>query len=225
MKRIVAYIVIILCLAGCGKQWDKRLTLWRNDKIAYGTYYAYKNLPFIFTESEIEKNTKSPLTFYSSGDSSSAYIFIGESLRPDENELKALLNYAYSGNHVFISAMNIGDNVLDSFRVSIKYGDYINFLDSLTTSVLHPVNNHSLSFSYPGLNLAGYFDKIDSSITYILGKDEKGRPNFIKFNYDSGGSVFLHLAPTAFSNFSCCTNKINSIMILPYRIYLIRLIK
>ena len=42
---------------------------------------------------------------------------------------------------------------------------------------------------------------MDSTITTILGKDEYGRANFVKLDYEGGGSLYLHLAPLAFSNF------------------------
>jgi hypothetical protein len=42
---------------------------------------------------------------------------------------------------------------------------------------------------------------MDTSITNILGKDANGKANFVKFTYEGGGAVYLHLAPLAFSNF------------------------
>ena len=38
-------------------------------------------------------------------------------------------------------------------------------------------------------------------IASILGTDEAGHANFIKFNYKGGGAVFLQLAPMTFTNF------------------------
>jgi len=190
----------MVALTSCGNGLNKRLTLWRNDKIPYGTYYAYNNLQYLFTNADIETNDQSPKTFYEH-ENSSAYIIIGHSVRPDENELKAILNHAIEGNHVFISAMDIGENLLDSFKLKVSetYPDY--FHDSLTVSVLDPISDDSLKFTYPGARLDNYFTQMDSSVTNILGRNKNGFANFVKFTYQGGGTVMIHLAPGALTNF------------------------
>jgi len=190
----------MVALTSCGNGLNKRLTLWRNDKIPYGTYYAYNNLQYLFTNADIETNDQSPKTFYEH-ENSSAYIIIGHSVRPDENELKAILNHAIEGNHVFISAMDIGENLLDSFKLKVSetYPDY--FHDSLTVSVLDPISDDSLKFTYPGARLDNYFTQMDSSVTNILGRNKNGYANFVKFTYQGGGTVMIHLAPGALTNF------------------------
>ena len=108
--RLIVFSLLMVALTSCGNGLNKRLTLWRNDKIPYGTYYAYNNLQYLFTKADIETNDQSPKTFYEH-ENPSAYIIIGHSVRPDENELKAILNHAIEGNHVFISAMDISENL------------------------------------------------------------------------------------------------------------------
>jgi hypothetical protein len=194
----VAFIV----LCGCGKQLNKRITLWRNDKIPYGTYYAFHNLEYLFNNADIETSDQSPVSFYANNETSSAYIIVGNSVMPNEKELKAILNHAIAGNNVFISALHIGDNILDTFKLSVSHASNYYFEpDSLSLSIVNPANNDSLSFSYPGFSLESHFTEMDSSVTNILGKDEDGRANFVKFTYQGGGAVFLHLAPAAFTNF------------------------
>ena len=190
----------MIVLASCGARLNKRITLWRNDKIPYGTYYAYNNLQHLFKNSTIETNDKSPEAFYGY-QSSAAYIIVGYSVRPDEAELKAILNHAISGNHVFISAMDIGENLLDSFKLKVSetYPDV--YHDSLTVRVFDPSSHDSLSFSYPGARLDNYFTRMDSSVTNILGRNENGYANFVKFTYQNGGTVMIHLAPGALTNF------------------------
>lgn len=203
MNKTVTYQLCILMLAlalvaSCGRGVNKRISLWRNDKIPYGTYYAYKNLEHLFTKSTIETNDQSPEIFYNE-ENSSAYIIVGFSVKPNENELKAILNHAINGNHVFISALDIGENLLDSFK--LKVADIYPFGDSMTVSVLDPLSNDSLKFSYPGARLENYFTKMDSSVTNILGRNKNGQANFVKFTYQNGGTVMIHLAPLALSNF------------------------
>lgn len=192
----------MLLLSSCGKQLNKRVTLWRNDKIPYGTYYAYHNLQYLFDDALIQTSDKSPVKFYQTGEGASAYIIIGLTVRPDEKELNAIMNHAMEGNHVFISALNIGQNILDSFRLAAAGREGFMFrTDSLTVSLENPADYDSLPFTYPGFRLARYFSQMDSSVTNILGRDAAGNANFVRFNYQGGGAVYLHLAPVAFSNF------------------------
>lgn len=200
--RPLALLLLLASLAGCGKQISKRVSFWRNDKIPYGTWYAWHHLGYLFPKAEVLTTNSSPVTFYGMNESGSAYFVIGHSLEPDEKELKAILNYALAGNHVFVSALSIGQNMLDSFRLSASVNKPL-FLkgDSLTLSLADPDTYDSLSFSYPGIRAANYFTSLDSTITTILGKDIAGNANFVKFSYEGGGSVLLHLAPAAFTNF------------------------
>lgn len=190
-----------MCLGACGPSLNKRVTLYRNDKIPYGTYYAYNNLHYFFEEAKIETSIVSPLTFYES-DSAAAYIIIANTVKPDEQELDALLNYAANGNHIFISSADIGENLLDSFHLKASEEENIfQQEDSLTVRLWHPETFDELSFTYPGLPLGNSFRSMDTSITNILGNDRNGHANFVKFTYPGGGSVSIHIAPAAFTNF------------------------
>ena len=201
-RPIAGFLLLLILLSGCGKQISKRVSLWRNDKIPYGTWYAWHHLSYLFPKAEVQTTNSSPVTFYGMNEKGSAYIIIGHSVEPDEKELKAILNYAIAGNHVFVSALSIGQNMLDSFRLSASdAGPLFLRKDSLTLSLLHPDTYDSVSFSYPGLNAANYFTSLDSSVTTVLGKDFNGNANFVKLTYQQGGSVLLHLAPAAFTNF------------------------
>lgn len=190
---------VLIGLSSCGKRMNNRVTLWRNDKIPYGTYYAYNNLDHIFSKSSVEVNDESPETFVDD-EYSSAYIIISPTVRPSEDELKALLRHAISGNHVFISALSIGNNILDTFRLKEGSGGTI-FSDSLTLGIYDAEVRDTTRFVYPGMRLDSYFSQMDSSVTHVLGRNEKGDPNFVKFSYQGGGSVFIHYAPAAFTNF------------------------
>ncbi len=194
--------MLAILFAGCKREVSKLVTLWRNDKIPYGTYYAYQNLEHIFNNALIETTNKSPYTLYQQEDSSSAYIVMAYSVLPSEPELNALINYAMTGNHVFISALRIGENLLDSFRLSTTtFPPYVMRSDSLTVKITDFRRNHSLTYSYPGYYLANYFTEMDSSVTQILGRDSEGNANFVRLRYQGGGSIYLHLAPGAFTNF------------------------
>jgi hypothetical protein len=55
-------------------------------------------------------------------------------------------------------------------------------------------------FIYPGKKFESWFENLDTEHTVVLGRNEKDHPDFIRLDY-GGGSVFIHSAPLAFSNY------------------------
>lgn len=223
MRRSPLYIICVLLLmagfiSGCtgcnkSKKINDRVTIWRNDKIPYGTAYAYQNLQRIFPEATVINNKRSPdpyrhknvkdifeNTSYNSH--KTCYIAISAKVLPDDKELDALFAMVSRGEQVFISSSYIGDNLLDTLllKPSFYSGEY-NDHDSLTVQVANPVSGVSSSFTYPGKAQDNYFTSIDSTTTTVLGKDAGGRANFIKISYESGGAFYIHMAPLALTNF------------------------
>jgi hypothetical protein len=197
--------VLLLGLSACNfgnsKKLNRRITLWRQDKIPYGCYFAYENLHTIFPNAEISINRRSPAAF-EQGEGKKAYIIIASRMVPDESEMNGIMNFVGQGNIVFISSMAFGDSLLHSLNtLAAKNQGFDEERDSLRLSVYNPVTYDSLSFAYPGASLDNYAVSLDSQYATILGRDEKGRPDFLRFNYKGGGAIYLHFAPMAFTNF------------------------
>jgi len=219
MGRAQAWLWLLLpallsCNPGGSKKLNRRVTLWRKDKIPYGTYIAYENLSYIFPNAEITINQNSPTDLKSSahgsgssglnkGEAKKAYIIIVPRMMPDASEINALLNFVGEGNHVFISAFQFGDSLLHT--LSLKPGPDLYHSredgDSLRLSIYNPVSFDSLSFAYPGASYDNWVYSLDSQYTTILGKDARGRPDLVKFSYKGGGTLYLQFAPMAFTNF------------------------
>ena len=208
-------LTVVLCtalIAGCKSRLNERVTLWRNDQIPYGTWYAYENLQYIFPYAAVYINKYSPSTLEVPEEyidttegpvtpSKSAYIIIAPEVMPDQEEINALLRMVFNGNHVFISSFRISESLLDSMRLDCdKFAAYYAD-DSLRVELEDPVEEVVYDYSYPGKSLDSYFTKVDSTITNIRGWDQQGRPNYVRFTYEGGGSLSLHLAPMAFTNF------------------------
>jgi hypothetical protein len=240
-SSIVCFLIAMTSmLAGCSnrKRLNERISLWRNDKIPYGTFYAFDNLQHIFPDANIEISKRSPDKYkgLNLGESvqsydeekASAHIIISPQVQPDEKELRALFNYVNEGNHLFISSFDISRQLLDSLhlKVAMFSGCYKN-TDSLTINIINPVTYDSLYYTYPGKTMDNYFVSMDSSITNILGRDEDGEVNYVRITYESGGSISIHLAPMAFTNFFLLhhNNKTyydNALSYLPKSIRLIK---
>ncbi|MBN9380006.1 MAG: DUF4350 domain-containing protein [Chitinophagaceae bacterium] len=192
------------CNPGGGRgRINKRVTFGRKDKMPYGAYIAYENLPYLFPNAEISVNSVPFSSLAESGGGKRAFIFIGHRVDLDPTEINALLSFVGQGNHVFMSALHFGDSLLHilNIRPGILSSLVLSDMDSLRVSVLQPGTNDSLSFAYPGASNDNWIDSLDLQYATVLGKDLKGRPNLVKFSYKGGGSLFLHFAPMAFTNF------------------------
>ena len=221
-------------ITACGpkkKRINPRVSLWRSDKNPYGTWYAYQELKHVFPDANVVVNTKSPDRYknFSLQDlgketdtqtvNKSCYVIVARQVMPDNGELDAILQEVWSGNHVFISTMDFSDNMMDSLKINIHTSSYYFPGDSMAVSVVHPSSYDTNRYSYPGMDLGNYFSDLDSGITTILGKDESGRANFIRISYESGGSIFVHLAPGAFTNFFYSIKTIRIIMMKCFLIF------
>lgn len=216
LKYQLIITVLVVLVSGCAsnrKKLNERVSLWRNDKIPYGTFYAYENLSRIFPDANIEISKKSPDRFkglnfgenagsFVQTDEKSVHIIISPQVLPDGAEMRALFNYIGEGNHIFISSFNVSKDLLDSLHLTTAlYSGSFNSSDSLIVNITNPVTYESLNFSYPGKAFDNHFSSVDTSITNILGKDAMGEINYVKITYESGGSISIHLAPMAFTNF------------------------
>ncbi|MHA4847003.1 DUF4350 domain-containing protein [Flavitalea antarctica] len=210
-------VVAVIMLFGCRKEkrLNEKLTFWKNDKIPYGTYYAYENLARIFPGVDISINKNSPDKYNiasldnltnpkpdSSRPGESAMIIIAPVVAPDRRELQAMMNYISEGNHIFISAMQFSENLMDSLKLKTQFESGFESLDdSLTLRLIHPVEDDTTLFTYPGRQLDNHLKKFDDNITQVLGFNQDNKANFVKFAYEGGGSLFIQLAPAAFTNF------------------------
>jgi hypothetical protein len=193
---------IMMVLVSCRSDTpSKRVTIWHQSKAPYGTYVAYYGLHDLFPNADLTINHESPARLLM-GEEKKAYIIITPQMDPEGSEVNAILNFVGSGNYVFISSFYFSDSLLHALNITPAYSHiYSNPGDSLRLSVYNPVDFDSLSFAYPGYAMDDWARKIDSQYTSILGRDARGRPDFVRFNYKGGGSLYLHFAPLAFSNF------------------------
>jgi hypothetical protein len=89
------------------------VSLWRLDKIPYGTKFAYDNLSFIFPKAEIRTSNRFPDIFQSNeaSDTTRVLIIISPQFIPEGGEMKSIIRFAAAGNQVFISALDFDDTV------------------------------------------------------------------------------------------------------------------
>ncbi len=220
MKKALPYLLggllLLLLLAlltgGNRNNFDHRVTLNKKDKIPYGTYVAYQNLPHLFPQAKITINKKEPgywdetVLNYDTG--RQAMIIVCKDFNAGDDELTELFHFAGRGNDVLISAYDLSNNAQRFFHLALSYADagfpvFENFseLDTLELELMHPPFSKTYNrYAYPGRKFNSWFNILDSSMSYVLGTSAKGKPSYIRLRAGEG-NFFIHTAPLAFSNY------------------------
>lgn len=220
MKKYLPYIIIgvvilaalfLLLSESAVKQQslDERFSFRKRDKIPYGTYAAFTSLKSFFPNASVSVNKQEPGYWDSLSEygKDQALIIIAPKFEPDNYEMKNLISFIENGNSVFISTMDVSDDVTQILKCRINSSANLDYyfsntdeFDTLTVSLGDPPFKGELSYTYPGKQFDSYFSGIDTSVTTVLGYDHKHRADFIQLKAGEG-SMYLHLAPMTFSNY------------------------
>jgi hypothetical protein len=217
MKKYGAYIIAALVIVVFGsliiannkrqkRRMDERITLRQTDKIPYGTSAAKSLLPSLFPHASIYFNKAYP-AYWDSIDidgSNQAVILLSDNFNADEDELSRLISFVREGNYVFIVAKSLSYDAIGYFNFSYNENTLAQLMnssdDSLRIKLEKPFFASDKLFVYPGKKYESSLYSIDTSHTKVLGRSEEGQPNFVQLNAGKG-SVFIHVAPLAFSNY------------------------
>lgn len=216
MNKIYLHIFLLLLLAvsitSCNDQSQKRLpslteTFSKVDKRPFGTYIAYGQVENMFNRNTI-RNKKQAFTktWNEISDTASLYVCLAPALYVNDEEVKAMMNYVYAGNTLFIAANYIDDALLKEIKCKEDYKPippYYNFFDSIRNTNTQFSDS---SFSYYYHPYKNSFYNYDSVFTKVLGVNENKKPNYIVF-FHGKGKLFLHCDPKAFSNYFLLKNE------------------
>ncbi|MFD2099239.1 DUF4350 domain-containing protein [Flagellimonas iocasae] len=213
---LFAMVVIIIIITEVVRpkpiNWSPSYT--STDKIPFGCYVLYSELPSLFPNDTIETVDKSVYDLMVDRDSSlnSNYMFINEYVDLDEQETNQLLTYVNQGNTVFISATGFGWPLLDTLNIAID-SDY-NLKEGTAFLNLTHNNFNGKKFELSRGVFNSHFTSVDSTNTTILGhitytkenflENEPEvtvtKPNFIKTKFGKGHFI-LSSTPQAYSNY------------------------
>ena len=209
---LLLLLLLALLIGGNKNDFDHRVTLNKKDKIPYGTYVAYQNLPHLFPQAKITINKKAPgywdeaVLDYDTG--RQAIIIICKDFNASNEELTELFHFADRGNDVLISSYDLSNDAQNFFHLDLSYADagfpvFENFseLDTLNLGLMHPPFSATYNqYTYPGRKFNSWFNAFDSSMSYLLGTSGKSKPSYIRLRVGDG-NFFIHTAPLAFSNY------------------------
>ncbi len=179
------------------------------DKIPLGSFVLHDLLNESFGE-EMEEKDLPPFETLQDSTLKGTYFFVNNSINFDKTELDSLLNWAEKGNTVFISANDLGENLLDTLK--LETNTEVNVEGMGTQPLLKLVNDKFASqipFHIKKDLPVRYFSKIDTASQTVLGvsdaftdsvKIKDPQINFLKIPIGKG-QIFLHLQPEIFSNF------------------------
>lgn len=199
------FIVIIGANRKLPRRMDERVTLREKDKIPYGTAAARGLIGSLFPNASVTSDSKNP-GYWNGVDYSSnkqAVILMSGYFNADEYELKKIMDFAQNGNYVFIIGRGFSTDAQAVFNFTCNQDNSSVFYgvvdDSLRLKLERPSFSSDSLFIYPGTRFESWFETYDTAHALVLGRNET-YPDFIRMNIGEG-SVFIHAAPLAFSNY------------------------
>ncbi|PSG86430.1 DUF4350 domain-containing protein [Aurantibacter aestuarii] len=219
-KSLKAYIILLLVLFGfifyvqitAEKPVNWAKTYNETDKIPYGTFIFYNELPELFPESQITTITTSPYEYFeafkdtSNVEPSGIYMHIDEFAQLDDVSAEKLLDFTAKGNILFLASSYIPKVFLDSLQ--IETDNNFSFKGKATLNLVNPKFKNDSIFIEKGLTNV-YFKNANYKTTTILGTQtfkDSTYTNFIKTTYKKG-TFYLHLQPSVYTNFSLLKSK------------------
>ena len=186
----------------------------KQDKIPYGTYVLYEQLPEIVEEDRLQEVTIPPFEFLmdSTNQPNGTYFFLNASVYNDPSESAKILDWVARGNTLYVASKSISKTILDSLNLKMSY---YSENGELVKHILVNLSNPDLKNKHPyhlGKDAnTYYFEEIDTAQTTVLGvydvlrdKDstqiKEPKVNFIKTPYKKG-TVILNTFPEGFTNF------------------------
>jgi hypothetical protein len=186
-----------------------------SDKIPFGCYVLFHELPHLFPGQKIHSSNESLYNILTQRDTTktSSYVLVNDVLDLDKQEAHKLLEYVYDGNDTFIAASNFGTYLEDTLNLEIKT-QYSIKEDSV---LVHLANNSFPKQNYP-LKRGAYnthFSSVDTLKSTVLGhitfNSDRGTllsgpekkteaANFVKVKFGKG-HFYLNTTPQAFTNY------------------------
>lgn len=210
-KNIVVVFGVALLLILLSEVIRPRPINWRPsytavEKIPFGSYVLFEELPSIFGETPIEKVTKDPYEFILDSNyvQNSTYFFLNNTIFLDIRQVEALTKYVSEGNTAFLSASSYGYILQDSLGL-YPATVYELLEESVATNFF---NSEFKMDSIPEFKKGVYktiFDDIDTLNTKALGYFETKEKHINELNYISvkmgKGQFLFHTLPEAFTNY------------------------
>ena len=184
----------------------------KRSKKPFGTYTAFTMLQNKYSETGVETLTKPFYEnwMYNLGSRNGLYVVISRRMLMSDRDREALLQFVDNGNHVFISAEYIDDQLLDTLGIDAQYFTVSSMFQTkmdtagpmhfTTVSAIRQDTKAQKKYGFFYYPLDAHFIRPDSIGAVTLGVNEEDAPNYISLVHGKG-RFFFHLNPEAFSNY------------------------
>ncbi|NPA46650.1 MAG: DUF4350 domain-containing protein [Chlorobi bacterium] len=208
--RQVYIILLLLALAAVllleysrPRPVDWRPSFHKNDKIPFGTYVLYRELPRYFPGAQIRDIFFTPYEELDSIPEKTAYLIINDEVKMGKKSLEKILQFVSRGNPVFIATHAFPKKLLDTLGVETAI-HFEALTDSTTLRAWLPRQRLTDTFRFRKGNGMFYFSGYPEN-TCVLGKEKpvKGDTvytDFIRVPFGRG-YFYLHTQPFWFTNY------------------------
>ena len=202
---VLLALIVIVANRQRPRRMDERITLRERDQIPYGFAAAKRLSTSFFPAARIYTDESVPgyWDHISLNADRQAVFIVAGYFNADDDEIGRLMRFVNNGNYVFIIAQSFSEESQAAFHFSYGQNGMSPYYgvgdDSLKVRLLPPYFSSDTLYTYPGRKFESWFETIDTTHSTVLGTNGN-KPDFLRLDYGRG-SVFLHSAPLAFSNY------------------------
>jgi hypothetical protein len=210
MKGLRRYLIVssVLLVGYLLAQYYKpKPTNWtpsylKEDKIPYGTYILFHEIHDLFPKRDV-RIIRDPIynTLKDKKFSNTNYLFIAHSMELDKLDFKELISFVKDGNNAFLAAFDFGKTLSDTLKFDIGSSYNYSTEKSAGINFTNPKLKTKYNYAFGKQIAEQYFSRIDTSRITVLGQNENGKPNFIKYSFGKG-SIYILPNPQLFTNYS-----------------------
>lgn len=208
MKDLKTYLFIAFALLGLYLfvEYNKPVPIdWtptfnKSDKIPFGTYVLYRELPLLFKEGVTSSRQSIYETLNHSADNANLLI-VSSKINISNTDYESMMQYMADGHAIFIATNNFNYAFLDSLNLALQSRDVLFGKDSLNFHFTNPSLDSSKLYTYERGIGTHYFSKFDTTRAVVLARNNKGDANFLKYDFGKG-ALFLLASPDFLSNYA-----------------------
>ncbi len=186
------------------KQYNWTVTFAAEDRNPYGGYVLSKLLPSIFPEASIEHSYQTLYEIKDSLKRDGNILIVCNRFQSEPADTRALLGFIHQGGNAFISAQHFWGTLQDSLGFGAadyfwKHGNLLNRNDTSYLRYASPVFDTTKRFYFRRDNIPNYFNKLDSTTTSVIARNDLGLPVTLRIKWGKG-NLIVNSTPLMFTN-------------------------
>jgi hypothetical protein len=207
----LAFAIFVTVKLLAPKQYSWQISFAHEDKNPYGGFALNELIPGIFPTGKINHSYRTLYELKDSLKSSDNIVVISSNFMADKEDSRALLKHVEQGGSAFISAEYYSENFADTVGIStkdylFKSGDFFARKDSAALKLVSSAIDTTNQFFYKRDNVHNYFNRIDSTTTTVIARNDYHMPVTIRRKWGKG-NLILNSTPLVFTNIYLLSNE------------------